>query len=133
MEQMKKVPIALDKVRSLYFDVNALIDLGEVLDINLLTAEGWREFAGAEVELDGKTAFVPAMPSFAKVRAIVWAGLRHEDQNLTLRQVGAMLTMANLRTVTEAYSEAFQTADGGAPPQETASPLAVSAHAESAS
>lgn len=135
---MKKVPVTLGgRTRTLYYDVNAMIDLGEALQLNLLTPEGWREFMGEEVvrDLDGKKEFVPATPSFQKVRAIVWAGLRHEDESLTLRQVGAMLDVANLGHITEAYQEAFMTAD--AVPSDdkgasAASPLAESARAESA-
>src|SRR2546430_44785 len=114
MMQIKKVPIELDKPRTLLFDVNALIDLGEALKINLMTKDGWEELLGkmetpAPQTMDDKPepVFV-ASPSFEKVREIVWAGLRHEDETLTLRQAGALLDPANLGPVIEAYVEAFQ-------------------------
>lgn len=114
---IKKVPIVLDKPRTLLFDVNALVDLGDALNLNLMTREGWEELVGkmetpAPQTMDDKPepVFV-AKPSFAKVRAIVWAGLRHEDESLTQRQVGAMLNPADLGPVIAAYTEAFQAGD----------------------
>ena len=113
MHTIKKVPIQLDKERHLLYDLNALIDLGEALGINLLTREGWEEFAGKKVlnETTGTEEFVPAVPSLRLVRAIVWAGLRHEDETLTERQVGAMLDPANLSPIIEAYQEAWEAQD----------------------
>src|SRR5260370_30193637 len=116
--KIRKVPIELDRPRSMLYDVNALIDLGSERRINLMTKEGWETLLGrmappAPVTMDDKPVeqFVPAIPSFEKVRAIVWAGLRHEDETLTVRQVGAMLDPADLGRVVTAYTEAFQAAD----------------------
>src|SRR5579859_4771510 len=129
--QIKKVPITLDKPRTLLFDVNALVDLGDALGLNLMTREGWEELVGkfetpAPKSMDDKPepVFVPHA-SFAKVRAIVWAGLRHEDESLTQRQVGAMLDPANLGPVITAYTEAFKATDA----TESADPNAPSAAA----
>jgi hypothetical protein len=115
--QIKKVPITLDKPRTLLFDVNALVDLGDALNLNLMTREGWEELVGkmqavppTHMSDEPKEEFV-SNASFAKVRAIVWAGLRHEDESLTQRQVGAMLDPANLAPVIAAYTEAFQAGD----------------------
>jgi hypothetical protein len=116
--KIRKVPIELDKPRSLLYDVNALIDLGGELKINLMTKEGWEVLLG-KMETPPPTTmddtpverFVGAIPSFEKVRAIVWAGLRHEDETLTVRQVGAMLDPADLGRVVTAYTDAFQAAD----------------------
>src|SRR5437899_7765548 len=119
--QIKKVPIELDKPRTLLFNVNALIDLGEALRLNLMTEEGWEERLGKMVPVAPETMdaapaekFV-AMPSFEKVRAIVWAGLRHEDESLTIRQVGAMLDPSDLGRVIAAYTEAFNAGDVAEP------------------
>jgi len=116
--KIRKVPITLDKPRTLLYDVNAMIDLGELLRVNLMTREGWDQLVGrmetpAPQTMDDKPAeqFVPAVPSFEKVRAIVWAGLRHEDETLTVRQVGAMLDPTDLASVIAAYTEAWQAAD----------------------
>jgi hypothetical protein len=116
--KIRKVSIELDKPRSLLYDVNALIDLGGELKINLMTKEGWETLLGrmatpAPASMDDQPVdqFVPAIPSFEKVRAIVWAGLRHEDETLTVRQVGAMLDPSDLGRVVSAYTDAFQAAD----------------------
>lgn len=116
--KIRKVPLELDRPRTLLYDVNALIDLGGELGINLMTKEGWEALLGRMETppprtMDDRPAkqFVPAIPSFEKVRAIVWAGLRHEDESLTVRQVGALLDPADLARVVAAYTEAFQAAD----------------------
>lgn len=110
MQNIKSVPITLDKERHLLYDVNALIDLGDELGINLLTPEGWEELSGKKIvnAETGQETFEPVAPSFRRVRAIVWAGLRHEDETLTVRQVGAMLDPTNLAPVIAAYQEAWQ-------------------------
>src|SRR5207245_11687483 len=93
----------------------SLVDLGEELNLNLMTKEGWEELLGKMGTPPPKfmddqpvEEFMPAVPSFAKIRAIVWAGLRHEDETLTVRQVGAMLAPTDLARVIAAYTEAFQ-------------------------
>jgi hypothetical protein len=109
--QIQKVPITLDKPRTLLFNVNALIDLGDELNLNLMSKEGWEELLGKMVPDTMDTEKFLATPSFAKVRAIVWAGLRHEDETLTVRQVGAMLDPSNLAMAIAAYTEAFLAGD----------------------
>jgi len=108
-QKIKTVPIQLDKPRHLRFDVNALLDLGDELEINLMTKEGWEELVGKTVvdETTREEKFVPVDQSFRRVRAIIWAGLRHEDEALTIRQVGAMLDPANLGAAIAAYTEAM--------------------------
>lgn len=118
MQSIKTVAIQLDRERHLLYDVNALIALGEELGLNLMTSEGWAELTGkmetpapAHMTDAPEPVFIPAVPSFKKVRAIVWAGLLHEDPALTVRQVGAMLNPADLAPVVKAYIEAFQAQD----------------------
>jgi hypothetical protein len=109
MKSIKTVAIELDRTRHLCYDVNALIDLSDALHVNLLSPEGWEELAGKNVPtgVDGETKFVAAAPTFERVRAIVWAGLRKEDESLTLRQVGAMLDPLNMGDAIKAYTEAW--------------------------
>ncbi|HEV1992114.1 MAG TPA: hypothetical protein VGR34_04545 [Candidatus Dormibacteraeota bacterium] len=118
MQSIKTVAIQLDKERHLLYDVNSLIDLGDELGINLMEKSGWEELTGkmetpppAHMTDVPEEIFVPAVPSFKKVRAIVWAGLLHEDPTLTVRQVGAMLNPADLAPVVKAYIEAWQAQD----------------------
>ncbi len=137
---IQKVPIVLDKPRTLLYDVNALIELGEELNLNLMSKEGWEELVGkfetpAPKTMDDKPepVFVAA-PSFRKVRAIIWAGLRHEDEALTIRQVGAMLDPTNLQPVIEAYIKAFVASEAteGASPNAPAPALAAASGPEKA-
>jgi len=118
MHSIKSVAIQLDRERHLLYDVNALIALGEELGLNLMTKEGWEELAGkmetpapAHMTDTPKPVFVPAVPSFKKVRAIVWAGLLHEDPTLTVLQAGALLNPTDLAPVIKAYIEAWDAQD----------------------
>jgi hypothetical protein len=80
------VAIMLDKERHLYFDVNSLVALEE---------------AGVEFsELDGKI-------KTSALRKIIWAGLLHEDKELTLEQVGAMIPFQRIKECGEAVGKAL--------------------------
>ncbi|WP_353856783.1 hypothetical protein [Bacillus sp. Bos-x628] len=79
--------INLDKVRTIKFDLNSLIEVEESLGITL-----------AEI---GENLSIKAM------RTLLTAGLRHEDAELTEHQVGSMITMDNMADVQEALSVAM--------------------------
>jgi hypothetical protein len=114
LRKIKTVPITLDRERHLLYDVNALIDLGDALELNLLSKEGWEALVGKmepDPENPGQERFAPGEQNFRKVRAIIWAGLRHEDETLTERQVGAMLDPLNLAEAVVAYQRAFTLQD----------------------
>ena len=82
------VPITLDKERTLYFDLNALVAL-EDQGINVATInEGVK---------------------MSQIRGILWAGLIHEDKDLTMEQVGAMVTFDNIQDVSDCIAKAFST------------------------
>ena len=127
--KIKPVPVILDHERRLLCDVNALIALGDELQTNMMTPEAWEELFGKSCPADSAEAkaflekapqaeikdglvFVPSTPSFRKIRAIVWALLLHEDENLTVRQVGAMLDPAKLQPVMDAYIQAITASQG---------------------
>ncbi len=40
-------------------------------------------------------------------RTLLWAGLLHEDENLTERQVGAMISLTNVESIMEQIIEAL--------------------------
>lgn len=83
------IPIALDKERTLLYDFNAFIELEELYgDIN-------KAFEGLE-QLKMKP-----------IRDMIWAGLIHEDENLTPKQVGKMLNMANVQEIATKIMEAL--------------------------
>lgn len=82
-----KVKITLDKERNIYFDLNALVRLEEL---------------GVDVATLGNGV------KMSQIRAILFAGLMHEDKELTLEEVGALVTMENMSEVSEAIGKAMQ-------------------------
>ncbi len=70
-----RIPIELDKPRTLLFDLNAFAELEDKFGSLLL-----------------------------------WAGLLHEDENLTERQVGAMISLTNVEKIMEQITEALTAA-----------------------
>lgn len=107
------VPIELDRPRRLRFDVNALADLEIALGGQSLS-----EVFSGEMRI-------------ATIRALLWAGLRHEDRGITIERAGALLqksiddgkTMADLLgRVSEAvtscgiYAKPGESAVGENPP-----------------
>jgi hypothetical protein len=86
--QRKEVKITLDKERTLRFTLNALAEIEDKLGIPLQKM--------GEVELGVKA-----------IRVMVWAGLLHEDEEITERAVGNMIDFGNLEEVQKAVAEAF--------------------------
>lgn len=87
----KKVYIELDKKREIRFDLNAMAELEEI----------YGDLPSAMEALHKKMS-VKAM------RALLYAGLKHEDETLTLQQVGSMVKMSDLSRITEKITEAFK-------------------------
>lgn len=85
----KPVKVMLDKERTLKFDLNAFAALEE-------------EHGSVEAALDSLDK-----GSVKALRAVLWAGLVHEDENLTAKDVGRLITLADLQRVTEAVNEAI--------------------------
>lgn len=81
-----QVKVKLDKERTLFFDLNALCALEEQ-GVNIADLEG-----GVKM---------------SQVRAILWAGLKHEDAELTIEGVGALVTADNLEEVSTAIGKCF--------------------------
>ena len=90
--KVSEVPIVLDKPRKLKFDLNAFIELEDLY--------GSIEDALKEMQ-EGKN-------KIKAIRAVLWAGLIHEDENLTPKQVGAMIDLSKLEEVTNALMEAIE-------------------------
>jgi hypothetical protein len=87
--KIKPIPVTLDKERTLLYDFNAFIELEEIYgDIN-------KVFKG----LEGM--------KIKPIRDMIWAGLLHEDENLTPKQVGKMLNMANVQEIATKIMEAL--------------------------
>lgn len=92
---VKPVPVTLDRKRNLLFDMNALCEAEDALgDVPVFEALS-----------SGK---------IKHLRTLLWAGLVHEDETLTEKQVGTMIgfgeldEIANLLTkaVSRSYPEA---------------------------
>lgn len=88
--KQKAVPVMLDKERSLLFDLNAMADLED-------------KYGSMQKAMKSMTE-----GSIKAIRALIWAGLKHEDEALTERQVGAMLTMVDMEDVSMKLAEAME-------------------------
>lgn len=88
----KKVKLVLDKPRNLIYDLNAFAELEEEF--------GSIEEAMKSLE-EGK---------IKSLIAILWAGLVHEDEELTPKQVGSLIGLTDLQDVANALTEAISSA-----------------------
>lgn len=79
--------IVLDKERTIKFDLNTLIDVEDSLG-----------FSMADI---GDNVSIKVM------RTLLTAGLRHEDEELTERYVGSLITMDNMQEVQEVLGKAM--------------------------
>lgn len=91
---VKTVPIQLDKERRLRMDFNALADFEEA------TGAPFSEVTGAL--------------TITQLRALLWACLRHEDEALTVRDVGAMIHPGNVGQVEQAVTALVESFEGNA-------------------
>lgn len=90
-KQKKVVAVELDKVRELRFTLNSLAEIEDRLGVPLSKM--------SEVELGIKS-----------IRTMLWAGLIHEDAELTETEVGNMVDFTNLEYAQEKVAEAFSLA-----------------------
>jgi len=86
--KFKGVEIELDKMRTLKFDLNAFAELED--------AYGTVEDAMKAMEKG----------SIKALRAVLWSGLVHEDEELTLKQVGSMISISDLQNFTNKITQA---------------------------
>ena len=106
-----KIPITLDKKRHLLFDLNAMVAFEEQTGINIMSPNAQLRLA------DNMTP--------KQLRAFLWSCLLHEDETLTLHDVGKMLNGSNVEDIAARLNAA---SDVAAPEVEPAgegeSPLA---------
>lgn len=86
-----EVKITLDKVRTLKLDLNAIISFEEVSGKSLM---------------HGKFKVKDMSPK--DFRAILWACLIHEDDELTIKQVGSFVEAGNMVEIAERLNESFE-------------------------
>lgn len=86
-KQKRMVKINLDKERNLYFTLNSL----EIIE-----------------ELTGKTIDkLSEGMTISMLKAVVYAGLVHEDKELTVDAVGEMIGFEDIEMISNAIGEAF--------------------------
>jgi hypothetical protein len=105
--KVKSVPIVLDKPRTLKFDLNAFIELEDL-------------YGSIEAALE---AMQSGKNQIKAIRAVLWAGLLHEEETLTPKQVGTMIDLDKLEEVTHALMEAIE---GAMPPKDSVQPQGAS-------
>lgn len=86
----KTAKIQLDKERTLAFPLMALIRLQKEHGIKLADLQDEEKAQDLEVIL-----------------AIIWAGLIHEDKELSIEDLGYMLDLSELPEITKALGEVF--------------------------
>lgn len=86
-KQKKMVKVELDKERNLYFNLNSL----EVIE----------ELTGKSIDKLGEGM------SISMLKAVVYAGLIHEDKDLTPEAVGDMIGFEDIKSISDAIGEAF--------------------------
>ena len=87
------VTIELDKVRKIRYTLNALAEIEEKL--------------GAKLDQLDKIDM-----GIKELRTFLWAGLIHEDAELTEREVGNLVDFDNMEYINQKITEAFQSATG---------------------
>lgn len=87
--RVRLVPVQLDKERHLKFDLNAFAELEE-------------RYGSVDAALDALEK-----GSIKAIRTIVWAGLLHEEETLTARQVGSWIGLEHLETLSKALNKAM--------------------------
>lgn len=84
-----EVKVTLDKERVLKFTLNSLV---------------YAEENGVEIQSMGKGGKV----KLKDLRTLLYAGLMHEDENLTPEMVGKLIDVQDLAPVSEALNKAFR-------------------------
>jgi len=88
-----EVTINLDKPRILRLDLNAMCEFEQVIGRSLFDGS----FSGAGM-------------SAIDMRAMLWACLLGDDPELTLEQVGSLISIDNMTEVASKLNEAFEVA-----------------------
>ena len=82
------------KERRVRYDLNAIAEIGDRLDIKVRLDNLGADLLGRELPLRA-------------LRTILWAGLIHEDENLTEQEVGKWVGQDNMGEVLEGFFGLF--------------------------
>ena len=105
---IKRVPITLDKDRTMLIDWNAMYVIEEKISARRGTVWVSMQDLGDVTKL-----------SIADMRTVIWGALVHEEESLTEKQVGAMVHMGNSGYVCDKLAEAMNQEDEKDPTVET--------------
>jgi len=95
MSKGKTVTLVLDgKERRVRYDLNAISEIGDRLDIKVRLDNLGADLLGRELPLRA-------------LRTILWAGLIHEDETLTEQEVGKWVDQDNMGEVLEGFFGLF--------------------------
>lgn len=83
------VKVTLDKERCLRLDLNAMVS--------------YEQASGESI-----TTFGGEKPTALQIRALLWASLLHDDGDLRIEDVGAMVHAANLSEIATALGEVLR-------------------------
>jgi hypothetical protein len=97
-EMLGLIEVNLDRTRHLKYTLNAFIELDDMLGINIL---------------QNPQAFLTSL-SAKTMRAFLWVGLIHEDPDLTLDAVGALIQKAMTVALPEPEDATGEAADPNA-------------------
>lgn len=92
---MKGTKITIgDRKRTLRYDLNAISEIGDRLGMKIRISHIQEDLLDHPMPLSA-------------IRTLIWAGLIHEDEELTEKEVGAGVDMDNLPDVLRDFFEAF--------------------------
>ena len=92
---IKKIAVQLDKERNLAFPLMSLVRLKKEHGLEI------KDLADEEKSQD-----------IENIIKVIWAGLIHEDKELTVEDVGYMLDISELPAISEKLTEIFQSMTG---------------------
>ena len=84
------VELVLDKPRTLKYTLNSFAEMEE-------------KYGSVEAALDAVSS-----NKVSAIRFMLWAGLMHEDEDLTEREVGNLISAADLPVICEKLMDAFE-------------------------
>lgn len=89
-KQISSLKVMLDRERILLLDLNAMVAFEDKTGKSMINSRTWDNDLTAR-----------------DIRALLWACLIHEDENLTLEEVGKMIRSDNMDVITQALFEAW--------------------------
>lgn len=83
------VQINLDKPRNMKFNLRAMMEFEKATGKNVFKEDIWEDMSATDIVY------------------LLWATLKHEDENLTVDDVAEMVHFGNMEEITEKLTKAF--------------------------